>query len=240
MEIVSRQKDNIIILYLSGDINIDASNFIEAVGYYLENGIIDILCDFSSVNLIDYAGLSVLAIAYKNVANHHGRMKFVNVPVHIRNIFSAVCLDKIFEIHDDEEVALNGFKEDRIIEEIKKKQLRRRFKRLPILIQVEFKLKASRDDKTEEGKVYNLSAIGAYILCKKIYALGDILTLKMKLMPRPGVLTLDARVIWIAHKEFMPQLYPGMGVEFHDLNSDLQAKIVQFVERNLTLESAAE
>lgn len=240
MDIVPRQKDNIIVLCLSGDINIDSANLIEAVGYYLENGITDILCDFTNINLVDYAGLSVLAIAYKDVMNHHGRMKFTNVPLHIRNIFSTVCLDKVFELHENEDLALNSFKEDKIIEEIKKKQLRRRFKRLPILIPAYFKLKNSLEDKLQDGKVYNLSAIGAYILCKKIYALGDILALTMKLMPKPGELTLEGRVIWIAQKELMPQLYPGMGVEFYNISPKMQEQVVQFVERNLPLESTAE
>lgn len=239
MDIVPRQKDNIIILYLSGDINIDASNFIEAVGYYLENGITDIMCDFTNVNLVDYAGLSVLAIAYKNTANHHGRMKFINVPLHIKNIFSAVCLDKVFEIYESEELALHSFGEDKAIEQIKKKQLRRRFKRLPIFIPLQFKLKNSQDA-FHEGKVYNLSAIGTYILCRKIYALGDILTLQIKLMPKPGHITLEGKVVWLAQKDLMPQLYPGMGVEFYNISPKVQEQVVQFVERNLSLESAAE
>ncbi|MDP1854303.1 MAG: PilZ domain-containing protein [Candidatus Omnitrophota bacterium] len=239
MDIVPRQKDNIIILYLSGDINIDASNFIEAVGYYLENGITDIMCDFTNVNLVDYSGLSVLAIAYKNASNHQGRMKFINVPLHVKNIFSAVCLDKVFEIYESEELALHSFKEDKVIERIKKKQLRRRFKRLPIFIPLQFKLRHSQDA-FHEGKVYNLSAIGAYILCKKIYALGDILTLQIKLMPKPGYITLEGKVIWLAQKELMPQLYPGMGIEFYNISPKLQEQVVQFVERNLSLESAAE
>lgn len=240
MDIVPRQKDNIIVLYLSGDININSANLIEAVGYYLENGITDILCDFTNINLVDYAGLSVLAIAYKDVMNHHGRMKFTNVPLHIRNIFSAVCLDKVFELYENEDVALNSFKEDKIIEEIRKKRLRRRFKRLPILIPAYFKLKGSLEDRLQDGKVYNLSAIGAYILCKKLYALGDILALTMKLMPKPGEVTLEARVIWLAQKELMPQLYPGMGVEFYNISPKIQEQVVQFVERNLPLESTAE
>jgi anti-sigma B factor antagonist len=240
MNIVSRPIGKVMVLYLKGDINIDSSNFIETVAYHLENGMIDILCDFSEINMVDYTGLSVLAIAYKNVINHHGRMKFVNVPVHIRNIFSSVCIDRLFEIYESTEVALNSFKEDRIIEEIKRKKLRRRFKRLPILIPVKFRLKDNPEERIQRGKICNLSAIGAYILCKKTYGLGDILTLDMPILPKSGSLIIDARVIWLANKEFMPQLYPGMGVEFFNIPNDTQLQIIQFVEKNLPLGSIKE
>lgn len=240
MNIISRPNGNIMVLYLKGDVNINSSNFIEIVGYHLENGVTDMLCDFSDVNMVDYTGLSVLAIGYKNVVNHHGRMKFVNVPLHIKNIFSVVCLDKVFEIYESAKVALNSFKEDRIIAEIKKKQLRRRFKRLPILIPVKFKLKHSRDDKIYQGKICNLSAIGAYMLCKKMYALGDMITVDIHLLPKPGILRFDARIIWLGQKELMPQFYPGMGIEFYDISTKLQAQVIQFVERNLPLGSIKE
>lgn len=240
MDIVPRQNDNIIILYLSGDINIDSSNFIEAVGYYLENGISDILCDFSNVSLVDYAGLSVLAIAQKNVANHHGRMKLVNVGAHIRTMLVTAALDKAFEIYEEENAALNSFKEDRIISEIKKKQLRRRFKRLQIIVPVEFRLKGYRDDAFHTGKIYNLSAIGAFIHAKKVYGLGDILSLNIKFSSKPGPLMLDAKVVWVAHREVTPHLYPGMGIEFYKISQQAQEQIFQFIERNLTLGAVAE
>jgi hypothetical protein len=62
----------------------------------------------------------------------------------------------------------------------------------------------------------------------------------MKLMPKPGELTLEGRVIWLAQKELMPQLYPGMGVGFYNISPKMQEQVVQFVERNLPLESTAE
>lgn len=240
LNILCRQNGDIMVLYLSGDINIDSSNFIEAVGYHLESGITDFLCDFSEVNLVDYSGLSVLAIAFKNVLNHHGRIKFVNVAAHIKSILSLVCLDKVFEIYPAEQAALNSFHEDKAIDEIKKMKLRRKFKRLPIVVPVEFKMKGSRDDAFHTGKVHNLSAIGAYIFSKKIYSLGDILTMRIYLNPKPGLLMFEGKVVWVAHKELMPQVSPGMGVEFHNISIEIQGKIVEFVERNLPLEASKE
>jgi anti-anti-sigma factor len=234
LEIIFRRSGPIAVLDLSGNIDIDASNFIEKAGWCLENGYEDILCNFENVNLVDYAGLSVLAIACKNVDNHKGRIKFANVQAHIKKIFSLMCLDKVFQMYENAELALNSFKEDKVIAEIQKKNLRRRFKRLPLDITVEFRAKA-REEKFTKGKVLNLSAVGMLVFADKIYPLGELLDLRLLLLPKPGVLEVDAQVVWQVAKELQPHIYPGMGLEFHKLESEVQKKIVEFVERNLPL-----
>src|SRR3989339_655734 len=215
LEIAFRKNKTIGILDLSGNIDIDASIFIEKIGWCLENGYEDILCNFGNVNIVDYAGLSVLAIALKNIVNHKGRVKFLNVPDHIKKVFSLMCLDKVFEIYDSETHAVNSFKEDKIIEEIQKKQLRRRFKRLPIDIVVHFK------------------SVGMLIFANKSCPLGEVLEVKLSLLPKPGVVDLKARVVWLVQKELQPEMYPAMGLEFYQLDSHTQKQIVDFVNRNL-------
>lgn len=234
LEIDFRRSQSVAILDLSGSIDIDAANFIEMVGWCLENGYKDILCNFADVNLVDYAGLSVLAIAYKDVINHKGRMKFENIPAHIKKIFNLVCLDRVFEFYEDEGLAVNSFQEDRIISELQKKQLRRRFKRLPLDIDIEFRAK-SKDDKFNPGKVLNLSGVGLLVFAEKTYPLGEILDIRLLLLPKPGLVELEAKVVWIVQKEIQPQIYPGMGLEFHNLDSLTQRQIIEFVDRNLPL-----
>lgn len=234
LEINFQRNRSISILDLSGNIDIDASNFIEKVGWCLENAYTDILCNFENVNLVDYAGLSVLAIACKNVDNHKGRIKFVNVPAHIKKVFSLTGVDKIFQMYENDVLALNSFKEDKVIAEIQKKSLRRRFKRLPLDITVEFRAK-SREEKWTKGKVLNLSAVGMLVFANKIYPLGELLDVRLLLLPKPGVLEIDAKVVWQVAKEREPHIYPGMGLEFHKLESAVQKKLVEFVERNLPL-----
>lgn len=238
LEINFRRVKSIAILDLAGSIDIDTANLIEMVGWCLQNGYKDILCDFSDVNLVDYSGLSVLAIAHKDAVNHQARMKFVNIPAHIYKIFSLVCLDRVFEIYADEELALKSFEEDRTISEIQKMQLRRRFKRLPLDIDIEFKSRA----KTEEfnrGKVLNLSAVGLLVFAQKVYPLGEILQIKLSLLPQARLIELDAKVVWLVQKDIQPQVYPGMGLEFYNLDNLTQKKIIEFVDRNLPLSSTA-
>lgn len=234
LEIDFRRFKSIAILDLSGGIDIDSANFIEMVAWCLGNGYRDVLCNFENVNLVDYAGLSVLAIAYKDVANHKGRIKLVHLPAHVRKVFGMAGLDRIFEVYEDEEFALKSFEEDRIISEIQKKQLRRRFKRLPLDIDVEFK-SSLKNEKYSPGKVLNISGVGLLVFAEKTYPLGEILDIRLALLPKPGLLELQAKLVWLVQKEIQPQIYPGMGLEFYNIDHETQKKIIEFVERNLPL-----
>ncbi len=233
VEISVRVVKGVIILDISGNIDIDSSVLVEKIGWCLDNGYYDILCNFESVNLVDYTGLAALAIAYKNVVNHKGRMKFVNLSASIQKVFSMVCMDRVFEIYENEELAVNSFEEDKAIGEIKKKQLRRRFKRLPLDIDVAFK--GNSESEFRQGKVLNLSAVGMLVFSDKVYPLNEIVEARLKLLPDPGQLDIYTKVVWLVQKELQPQIYPAMGLEFYQLDSVMQEKIAEFVERNLPL-----
>lgn len=238
MEIKIRQNNNVIILDMSGRIDVNSANLVEVVGQCVHDGYNDILCNLEDVDFIDYMGTSVIVIAYKEIINNQGRMKFCNVPAHIRNIFCIAGLDRVIEMFAGEEQALNSFKEDKIIEDIKKMQLRRRFKRLPIDIKVELKAKNVKNPVCLKLDVLNLSGIGAFIFGCDKFKLGDEVILKMKLPPRKEEVELDAKVVWIPDKQVQPHSYPGLGVEFVNLPPHLQEELVQFVERNTSLSSS--
>ncbi|MFA5287175.1 MAG: anti-sigma factor antagonist [Candidatus Omnitrophota bacterium] len=234
MDIKARQKNGVVILDLSGRIDADCANLIEAVAQCLRDGYSDILCNLEEVDFIDYTGISVIVIAYKEVINARGRIKFINVPAHIRNIFCIAGLDKVVEICVDEEMALESFKEDKIIEDIKKMQLRRRFKRLPIDIKIELKNKDQRDPVCLNLDLINLSAVGAFIFGCNKFKLGDKVLLKMKLPPKQEEIELDACVVWIPDKQIQPHAHPGIGVEFTNIPAHIQQRLVEFIERNLS------
>jgi anti-anti-sigma factor len=237
LEIRARQKNNLVIIDLAGRIDVDAANFIEAIGQCVRDGYNDLLCNFEEVDFVDYMGISVIVIAYKEVVNTKGRMKFVNVPSHIRNVLSVSGLDKTIEIFSSEELAIKSFEEDKVIENIKKMQLRRRFKRLPIDIKIELKSKHAKSPECLKLDILNLSAIGAYIFGCGKFKLGDEVVLKMKLPPKNEEIELEAKVVWLPDKQVQPHFYPGIGVEFVHIQPDLQGKILGFIERNLSLMS---
>jgi len=235
MEIRARQKGSVIILDLGGRIDVDSANLVEAVGQCIRDGYTDILCNFEEVEFIDYMGVSAVVLAYKELANVQGRMKFCNMPAHLRGIFSVSGLDKSIEIYPDEDLSVNAFQGDKVIENIKKLQLRRRFKRLPIDIKVELKEKYAKAPTCLRVDILNLSALGAYIYGCDKFKLGDELILKLKLQPKQEEIELEAKVTWLSDKQVQPQMHPGMGVEFCHLTDPLQKKLLEFIDRNLSL-----
>ncbi len=105
MEIRARVRDNLAILDLFGRVDIDSANLVEAVGQCLRDGYTDILFNFEDVEFMDYLGVSAVTLAYKEVINSNGRVKFVNIPAHIKHIFSVTGLDKTIEIHASEDLS---------------------------------------------------------------------------------------------------------------------------------------
>ena len=238
MDIRARQKNGVVILDLSGRIDVDSANLVEAIGQCLRDGYNDIICNLEEVDFIDYMGISVIVIAYKEVINSQGRIKFINVPTHIRNIFCIAGLERVVQIYAEEETALESFKEDRIIEDIQKMQLRRRFKRLPIDIKIELKAKHQKNLGSLRLDLINLSAVGAFIFGCNQFKLGDEVVLRMKLPPKQEEIELDAKVVWIPDKQIQPHAYPGMGLEFANIPTHTQQKLIEFIERNFSFMSS--
>lgn len=234
LDIRVRRQGNIIILDLCGRIDVDSANFIEVVGQCLRDGYCDILCNFETVDFIDYMGISVTVIAYKEAANSNGRMKFCCILPHLRELFALTGVDKAVEIYPTEDLALNSFKEDKIIENIKKLQLRRRFKRLPIDMKIELKDKFAKSPVCFKLDILDISAIGAYIFGCNKFKLGDEVVLRFKLPPKSEEMELSAKVVWLSDKQVQSHLHPGMGVEFTDIDSPTQEKLLKFIEKNLS------
>jgi len=233
-----RQTGNIVILDLSGRIDVDSANLVEVIGQCVRDGYVDILCNFEEVEQIDYMGISVVAIAYKEVINHEGRMKFACIPAQLKNVLAVSGMDRAIEIYGSEDLALNSFKEDKIIENIKRMQLRRRFKRLPIDLKIDLKCNQDSEICYQKVDLINLSAVGGFIFGINKFKLGDEVLLKIKLAPKKEELKLEARVVWLPDKAVQPHEYPGIGVEFSNISTENQQKLIEFIERNLSYMSS--
>lgn len=234
LQIRPRRVDDIIVLDLIGRIDVNAALLVEIVGNCVHEGYKDILCNLEAVDFVDYMGVSVIVIAYKEAANNNGRMRFSNVPAHLKGIFSISGIDKVIESFATEELAINSFKEDKNIENIKKLPLRRRFKRLPIGIKAQIKSKYDKDAPCFKVDILNFSAIGAYIYGCDKFKLGDEIVLGLCLAPKNQKLELEAKVVWLSDKQVQPQFSPGMGVEFRDISGPVQKRLIEFIERNLS------
>lgn len=231
MKIKIRESKDVTVLDAEGRIDIDASEFIETVGWVLKNNKTKILCNFENVELVDYSGLSILAIAYKNVTNHNGVMKFCNVALHIKELFKIVQMDRVFICYDNEQQALLNF--DEKILELEEKRLRRRFKRLEINIDVNFTPK-NKPGRVYKGKVLNISGAGLFILTSNILPIKTHLLLEISVPNEMVPIEMEGTVLWIADKNLQSYCYPGMGVQFINIDSQRQKDLLDFIDKNIT------
>lgn len=232
MKIRLRESKDITIIDIEGRIDIDSAELIETVGWLLKNGKSKILCNFENVELVDYSGLSILAIAYKNVTNHNSIMKFCNVGLHVKELFKVIRLDEIFQCYNSEEEALENF--DEKILEIESKLLRRRFKRLEININVNFTAKGAKKDRLFSGKVFNISGAGMFIYTHSILPVKTRLDLEISLPKEMAPLSMEGMVIWIADKNLQSYCYPGMGIQFINVDTQKQKELLEFIDKNIT------
>ncbi|MGB2706159.1 MAG: PilZ domain-containing protein [Candidatus Omnitrophota bacterium] len=234
MEIRKRFFKNIAVLYVAHNIDIDSAALIEETGRLTKEGIQKILCNLANVNLVDYNGLSILTIAYKNVVNQKGIMKFCSVPAHIKGLLKAARLDTVFEMYADEESALKSFELSARVDRL---SLRRRFKRIDVNIPVKYKVGLSADSKLSKGKILNMGGEGMFILSKHTHPASTQLYMEIGFDKTKKPLALMGTVIWLADKELQPHSYPGMGVELVNIAKRTQEELIAFIDKNITRRS---
>lgn len=226
-----RESGNITIIDIDGNVDINSSDIIEVIGYFLNSGKLNFIINLENVNLVDYSGLSVLAIAYKNAVNHKGRVKFLHVGPQIIELFKMVKLENVFEVYSDEESAIRSF----YAEEGSVLPLRRKFKRLDISLKAKYWLIGNqRRPKVFVGEVLNLSAAGAYIFSKYTFPINSQLELELILPGEIKFIDATVRVIWLADKELQLHFYPGMGVAFIHLSPEKEMAVIDFIDKNIT------
>jgi len=233
MEIRIRQDNSIYLLYPEGTINIDAAEIIETTGRLASEGHAKILCSFKKVDMVDYNGLSIITIAYKNVVNKSGVMKFCDVPIHVKELFKMARLDLVFDIYQTEEEALRAFE---ITSKIDKLYLRRRFERLDFRHAIQFWLRDSSKKQKYSARMLNLSGEGAFIYTKNIFPISTNIQIDIAFEDTKKHI-IDGVVIWLADKDLQPHCFPGMGVQFINIPSNTQNEIVEFINKNLSSRS---
>lgn len=230
MKLRKRYENNIIIMYIEGKITVDSALFIEETGRIAESDYNKIVVNFKDTEIVDYNGLSVLAIAFKNITNKGGIMKFCNIPTHIHELLKLSRLDLVFDIHDSEKEALQSFQTSSKIDKL---YLRRRFKRLDLHLSVKFIDSMHKKSKMSSGKVLNISGDGIYAYSKKTFTIDTRLNLEIELK-KNNILRLQGNVIWLADKQLQPHCYPGMGIEFIDIANKNQVRIVDYIDKNIS------
>ena len=231
MPIKIREVKNIHILDVEGKLDINSSELIETVGWLVNTGKINMIFNFENVDMVDYNGLSILTIAYKNIINHKGRLKFTHVPVQAAELFKVVKLDSVFETYGDEETAVESFFD----KEVENFHLRRRFKRLDIHLNVRYRpTDAKTGSRFFAGNVLNISAAGLYIYSHSTLPINSIVNLELILPTAKKPLEAEGKVVYLADKDIQPHAYPGMGVAFMHLTGEKEKAVIDFIDKNIS------
>lgn len=225
-----REVKSIMILDIEGTIDINSADIIETIGWLVNTGKLNIIINLEGVDLIDYSGLSILAIAYKSVMNHKGSLKFENVPLSIIELFKVAKLDNVFINYPDEDTAVNSYYD----KEVDKLHLRRKYQRVDIHLKIRYKPQDDKKGKFMEGSVLNISAAGVYVYTKDTLPINTAVDMEIFLPALAAPLQAIGKVAYIADKDIQPHAYPGMGIAFSHLKTDKEKVIIDFIEKNVT------
>lgn len=112
MELSTRYNDNVAILDISGEIIGDARfDLNKAIQEEVEANRAGLILNMEEVPMMDSVGLGMLVGVYTSLTRKGAKMVLLNVGRSVRYLLVITKLDQIFEKYDDEEEALESFKE---------------------------------------------------------------------------------------------------------------------------------
>ena len=113
LDVNIREIENVAVIDLKGKITIGvgAETFRNVVDDLLIDGQRKILFNFSGVIFIDSTGLGEIVASYRTVRGLNGEMKIYNIGGRVYSTFSISKLLPILEIYDNEEDAIESYRE---------------------------------------------------------------------------------------------------------------------------------
>jgi len=109
LKINTTQRDSAIILDIYGEVDLYSSPEVRDVLLkHVENETSVIVVNLNHVTYIDSSGVATLVEGLQEMGKYSGKLKLTNLHNTVRQVFELSSLDKVFEIHDTPEEALNG------------------------------------------------------------------------------------------------------------------------------------
>ena len=111
MEINYRtEKSNVLVVDVEGDLDARvAADLKEGLNGKIDEGSSWLLINLTEVPYMDSAGLGVLVSGLKNTNRKSGDLRVYGLQPDVKNIFELTRLNKVFQIFDNEETALESF-----------------------------------------------------------------------------------------------------------------------------------
>jgi anti-sigma B factor antagonist len=111
LKLRERQIGDVTIVDLGGRMTLgtDSSDFSDLIGRLLPAGKTKIILNMSDVMSLDSLGVSVIASTSMRASRAGGALKLLAPSVRLRDLFKIMRFDRLFEVFDDEEMALRSF-----------------------------------------------------------------------------------------------------------------------------------
>ena len=110
MFIKLKEKSDVTICYVSGEINIDTVSELKKVFKELiDEKQKKVLLNFEQVGYIDSLGIATLIEFTRELKQIEGIAFLSNIPPKIRSLFGITKLDEVFKIYEQEDEALREF-----------------------------------------------------------------------------------------------------------------------------------
>lgn len=112
LEIKERSVGDVVILELQGRITIGEGSvqLRDAVSQLLSNNRQQIILNLEGVSYVDSSGIGELVSRYTTTKNQGGQLKLLKLPKKIKDLLMITKLLTVFEIYEDEETAMAGFR----------------------------------------------------------------------------------------------------------------------------------
>ncbi len=112
MKANSRQINGITVVDMSGRITLGEGSVVlrDTIRDLLSKGQKKILLNLGDVTYIDSSGIGELVSAFTSVRNQGGELKLLNLTKKVHDLLQITKLYTVFDIKDDEAVAVGSFK----------------------------------------------------------------------------------------------------------------------------------
>ena len=109
----TRHVSDVTIVDISGRVVLgqETATLRSLVSELLDHGHKKIVFNLKDVDYIDSSGLGLLTSAHTTVRNRGGALKLLNVTRNVHNIMQVTKLFTIFDVMDNEEVAVKSFRQ---------------------------------------------------------------------------------------------------------------------------------
>ena len=111
LKIVHRKTGTVTILDLKGKIILGepSNRLLEATRNLLTQGERSLLFNLAEISYLDSSGLGTFVQCYSSVLRGGGQLKLLHVPSKVRELLRTTNVQNLFEMFDEEQVALQSY-----------------------------------------------------------------------------------------------------------------------------------